>query len=112
MRYLINSILFGSKKADFSSDFINIHVTNACISIKHVINKSNSFVNHTMPLCFQKIHMLYVPVLEVVGTLPVGVGVLVVTVGVGMAIVIVDETEDKTLCNACEKGESIYYYHI
>ena len=52
-----------------------------------------------MSLCFQKRHMLYVPVLEVVGTLPVGVGVgvgvLIAAVGVGVAIVIFDVAKDK-----------------
>ena len=26
-----------------------------------------------------------------------------------MAIVVLDGTEDKTLCNVCEKGEKFYY---
>ena len=47
------------EKPIFQADFINIHVTNAWTLVKRVNFKSNSFVNHTTPLCLQNMHMLY-----------------------------------------------------
>ena len=42
-----------------SSDFINIHVTNACTLVKRDTIQTNSSVNHTTPLCLRNRHMLY-----------------------------------------------------
>ena len=58
---IFDTIHFGLRKGRpiFQADFINIHVTNVRTLVKRVNLESNSFVNHTTPLCLQNMHMLY-----------------------------------------------------
>ena len=62
---IFDTIHFGlrTRRPIFQADFINIHVTNTCISVKCVNFESNSFVNHTTPLCLQNniMHMHVIP---------------------------------------------------
>ena len=63
LRYSIQFLRFQTRRPIFQADFINIHVTNAWTLVKRVNFKSNSFVNHTMPLCLQNMHMLYLRII-------------------------------------------------